>query len=111
MRSEADKNGVRWNGDGSYTPCCIGCGWEGKARWVRADAANAVRRHSLSERHMIVVDAATVSWKPGDPCPYCGAFSVKFNGGQPKCIADGCGEFMPGPVRMIMSATIREGED
>lgn len=43
-------------------------------------------------------------WEPGDPCPYCGKHSVKYNGGQPKCIADDCGKFMPGPARVVAEA-------
>lgn len=43
-------------------------------------------------------------WKPGDPCPFCEKMSVKFNGGQPRCIADDCGKFMTGPTRVVKAA-------
>jgi hypothetical protein len=42
---------VSWNGDGSYTPTCEICAWEGKPRWVHSDALSAVRSHRLSRRH------------------------------------------------------------
>ena len=49
---------VRWNGDGSYTPFCEPCEWEGKERWIHADAVSAVRSHRASKRHRDAIEAA-----------------------------------------------------
>ncbi len=43
---------VRWESDGSYTPTCPTCAWEGKVRWQHAQAVQAVRQHRQSQAHL-----------------------------------------------------------
>jgi hypothetical protein len=46
------KQRVLWNGDGTYTPTCETCRWEGKARVKLANAVQAVRQHDTSGNHI-----------------------------------------------------------
>jgi hypothetical protein len=42
---------VTWNGDGSYTPTCSDCDWQGKPRQLHSAAVSAVRSHRVGRRH------------------------------------------------------------
>jgi hypothetical protein len=47
--------GVEWNSDGSYTPLCQLCRYEGKRRWEHSVALAALRQHvrALSHRRRL----------------------------------------------------------
>lgn len=49
--SEIVAHSVRWNGDGSYTPTCVQCRWEGKPRERHSEALAAVRSHFQTIGH------------------------------------------------------------
>ena len=42
---------VEWNADGSYTPICELCSWQGKRRARMSLAREAARSHARSRRH------------------------------------------------------------
>jgi hypothetical protein len=50
---------VRWESDGSYTPICHACPWEGKRRDQRHVAAASCRHHSTSKTHR----RAYIAWE------------------------------------------------
>jgi hypothetical protein len=48
---EGDPTTVRWNSDGSYTPKCPLCDYDGTTQWVHAIAVNTARTHTTGARH------------------------------------------------------------
>lgn len=48
---EGDVATVRWNGDGSYTPKCTMCDYEGTTQGVHAIAVNIARTHTTGAKH------------------------------------------------------------
>lgn len=42
---------VRWNGDGTYTPTCLACGYSGRDQPSHSDALSAARAHARTQRH------------------------------------------------------------
>lgn len=49
--TRVDKDGVRREADGSYTPACVTCGYEGVPRAQRTEAASASRQHRTGRNH------------------------------------------------------------
>lgn len=51
MKTPDIEKHVVWHGDGSYSPSCGICGWEGKPRHGHAETRAAVMAHMRSKRH------------------------------------------------------------
>jgi hypothetical protein len=51
MKTPNIEQHVVWHGDGTYSPSCQACGWEGKPRFNHADTRAAVIAHMRTKRH------------------------------------------------------------
>jgi hypothetical protein len=51
MKTPNIEQHVVWHGDGTYSPSCELCGWEGKSRFNHADTRAAVIAHMRTKRH------------------------------------------------------------